>query len=53
MFYVPKDAIYKTVSRRKFLELGGGSAAALGVGSLVTGLSTVITRTPGTGRIVG
>ena len=23
MFYVPKDAIFKTVSRRKFLELGG------------------------------
>lgn len=46
MFYVPKNAIYKKVSRRKFLELGGGSVASLGVGSLVVGLSTVISRRP-------
>jgi len=46
MFYVPENAIFKTVSRRKFLELSGGAASSLGVGSLVVGLSTVITRTP-------
>ena len=46
MFYVPKNAIYKTVSRRKFLEMGGGGAASLGLGSLVVGLSTVISRRP-------
>ena len=46
MFYVPKNAIHKKVSRRKFLELGGGSVASLGVGSLMVGLSTVISRTP-------
>lgn len=46
MFYVPKNAIYKTVSRRKFLELGGGSAAILGLGSLSVGLSSIIIKTP-------
>ena len=34
MFYVPRGAIYKSVSRRKFLELGGGAATALGAGSI-------------------
>ena len=46
MFYVPKDAIYKTVSRRKFLELGGGAATALGAGSLAVGLNSTIMRSP-------
>ena len=36
MFYVPKNALYKTISRRKFLELGGGTAVALGAGSLAS-----------------
>jgi len=39
MFYVPKKAIYKAVSRRKFLEVGRRGIASLGVGSLVVGLS--------------
>ena len=46
MFYVPKNAIYKPVSRRKFLELGGKGVGALGFGSLVVGLNTFITRRP-------
>lgn len=46
MFYVPKDAIYKRVSRRRFLELGGGAATALGAGSIAVGLNSVITRNP-------
>lgn len=45
MFYTPKNAIYKKVSRRKFLELGGG-ASALGLGAMTVGLSTVISRRP-------
>jgi multiple sugar transport system substrate-binding protein len=44
MFYVPRDAVYKRVSRRRFLELGGGAASALGVGSLTLGLGSTITR---------
>jgi len=46
VFYVPKNALYKTVSRRKFLELGGGAATALGAGSLAVGLNSVILRSP-------
>ena len=46
MFYTPKNAIYKPVSRRKFLELGGKGVGALGFGSLVVGLNTFITRRP-------
>lgn len=46
MFYVPKNAIYKRVSRRKFLELGGSAAVALGAGSMAVGLNSVITRRP-------
>lgn len=46
MFYVPKDAIFKRVSRRRFLELGGGVATALGAGSIAVGLNSVISRTP-------
>src|SRR5262245_6678323 len=44
MFYTPKDAVFKRVSRRKFLELGGGAASALGVGSVTLGLGSTITR---------
>ena len=44
MFYTPKDAVYSRVSRRKFLELGGGAATALGVGSMTLGLGSTITR---------
>ena len=46
MFFVPKNAVYKRVSRRKFLELGGGVATALGAGSIAVGLNSVISRTP-------
>ena len=46
MFYTPKNALYKPISRRKFLELGGGVATALGVGSLAVGMNSVITRRP-------
>ena len=46
MFHVPKKALYKTISRRKFLELGGGTAVALGAGSIAVGLGSVITRRP-------
>lgn len=46
MFRVPRNAIYKRVSRRKFLELGGGAATALGLGSVAVGLGSQITRTP-------
>src|SRR5687767_14010428 len=44
MFYVPKDAVHSRVSRRKFLELGGGAASALGVGSMTLGLGSTVTR---------
>ncbi len=46
MFSVPKDPLFSRVSRRKFLELGGGVATALGAGSVAVGLNSVITRTP-------
>ena len=47
MFHIPKNAIYKTVSRRKFLELtGGASLASLGAKSLAVGLSTIVVRRP-------
>ena len=46
MFYVPKNALYKSIGRRKFLELGGGAATALGAGSIAVGLSSVVTRNP-------
>ncbi len=46
MFHVPRNAIYKRVSRRKFLELGGATASAMGVGGLAVGLNTTIMRSP-------
>ena len=46
MFYVPKGALHRTVSRRRFLELGGGVATALGAGSLAVGLNSTIVRRP-------
>ena len=46
MFARPKNALYTSVSRRKFLELGGGAATALGTGSLAIGLNTTLFRTP-------
>jgi multiple sugar transport system substrate-binding protein len=46
MFNAPKDAIFRRVSRRKFLELGGGVATTLGAGSIAVGLNSTIVRTP-------
>jgi multiple sugar transport system substrate-binding protein len=46
MFYKPKNALYKSISRRKFLELGGSAALTLGAGSLAVGLNSVIVRRP-------
>src|SRR5687768_15246085 len=46
MFIVPKDAVYRRVSRRKFLELGGSAAVALGAGSVAVGLGSTIARNP-------
>ena len=46
MFYTPPNAIFKKINRRKFLELGGGAATALGAGSLAVGLNSVIMKTP-------
>ncbi len=46
MFIRPKNAIYTSVSRRKFLELGGAAATALGTGSMAVGLNSVFMRTP-------
>ena len=46
MFSMPKKALYKPISRRKFLELGGGVATVLGAGSIAVGMNSVITRRP-------
>jgi len=46
MFSKPKNPLYTSVTRRKFLELGGGAATALGVGSMAVGLNTVIMKSP-------
>ena len=46
MFFVPRNAVRKSISRRKFLELGGSAATALGAGSIAVGLGSQITRTP-------
>ena len=44
MFHVPKNAHFRRVSRRKFMELGGGVATALGAGSIAVGLNSTIFR---------
>jgi len=46
MFRVPNNPIHNRVSRRKFLELGGGVATAMGAGSIAVGLNSVINKTP-------
>ncbi|MFB2552746.1 extracellular solute-binding protein [Ensifer soli] len=45
MFHKPKNALYNTISRRRFLELGGSAATALGMGSLAVGLNSTIMST--------
>lgn len=42
MFHRPQNALYKRVSRRRFLELGGYGATMLGVGSLAVGMNSTI-----------
>jgi len=44
MFHVPKNAQFSRVSRRKFMELGGGVATALGAGSVAVGLNSTVFR---------
>ena len=46
MFNRPKNPIYRSIDRRKFLELGGGAATALGAGSIALGLNSVVNRRP-------
>lgn len=46
MFHVPRNAVYRRIDRRRFLELGGSAATALGVGSVAVGLNSMITRRP-------
>lgn len=46
MFYKPKNALHKRISRRKFLELGGAGASMLGAGSLAVGMNSTIMSTP-------
>jgi multiple sugar transport system substrate-binding protein len=46
MFYKPSNALYTSVSRRKFLEMGGAAATMLGRGSLAVGLGSTIVRNP-------
>jgi multiple sugar transport system substrate-binding protein len=44
MFRRPDNATYRSVSRRRFLELGGKAATFLGAGSMTLGLDSVIVR---------
>ncbi|PWR02056.1 hypothetical protein DKT77_13725 [Meridianimarinicoccus roseus] len=46
MFYKPRNALYSRISRRRFLELGGSAATALGTGALAVGMNSVIMRSP-------
>lgn len=46
MFHVPENALFRKISRRKFLELGGGVASVLGLGSIAVGLNSAILRSP-------
>ena len=45
MFYRPQNALYRRVSRRRFLELGGIGATMLGTGSLALGLNSTVMST--------
>ena len=44
MFYAPPNTLYRRISRRKFLELGGRAAMGLGIGSLAVGLNSTILK---------
>lgn len=45
MFYMPKKPMYRRVSRRKFLELGGAGASLMGAGTLGVSLGSMIVPT--------
>ena len=45
MFYKPKNAIYKSVSRRRFMELGGSAVTMLGTGALGIGMNSTMMST--------
>jgi len=45
MFRPPSRPHYQSISRRRFLQLGGGVATALGSGSVAVGLSSMIVST--------
>lgn len=46
MFYRPKNALYTSISRRKFMELGGGAVSMFGAGAVGVGLNSVMMSTP-------
>ncbi|MDD9874010.1 MAG: hypothetical protein OXU22_00540 [Gammaproteobacteria bacterium] len=46
MFSMPKNPVYSRITRRKFLELGGGAATMLGAGSIAVSLGSSIVRNP-------
>ena len=46
MFYTPKKAVYTSINRRRFLELGGMGATMLGTGSLAVGMNSIMMSTP-------
>ena len=46
MFNKPNKAVYTSINRRRFLELGGMGASMLGAGGLAVGMNSVIMSTP-------
>ena len=46
MFSMPKNPVYSRITRRKFLELGGGAATMLGAGSIAVSQGSSIVRNP-------
>ncbi len=46
MFSIPENPVHKRITRRKFLQLGGGVATAMGAGSIAVGLGSSIVRNP-------
>ncbi len=46
MFRPPAKPHYTPISRRRFLQLGGGMAASMGAGSVVVGLNSMIVSRP-------
>lgn len=46
MFRPPANPHYTKISRRRFLQLGGGMATAMGAGSVAVGLNSLIVSRP-------